>query len=230
MSPGEICIKDVLSIFFMKVFIIHYHKLTDRKIYMKKQLELNSLDGEFVEHYDRDTIEQKDLELFTPFMKAPHRRPFIATFLSHLYCYTQEFDVALVLEDDAILCPGFSSKLSDYMNQLPSDWDMLFIGDACDFHIPDTTPDQNVYFKSREQTSWGGHGATRAASSYVVTKQCAERIAAYAKNGQVFNMIDHWLNHVIRDLKLNIYWAEPTIVQPGSEIGMFQRSLNVGFT
>jgi GR25 family glycosyltransferase involved in LPS biosynthesis len=196
---------------------------------MQKQLEVNSLDGEFVEHYDRDTIEEKDLEIFTPYMKEYSRRPFIATFLSHLSCYTQDFDVALVLEDDAILCQNFSNILDNYMSQLPSDWDMLFIGDACDFHIPVTTPDRNVYFKSREQTSWGGHGATRSASSYVVTKKCAERIADYAKKGHVFHMIDHWLNHVIRELNLNVYWAEPTIVKPGSEIGMFQRSLNVNF-
>jgi hypothetical protein len=33
--------------------------------------------------------------------------------------------------------------------------------------------------------------------------------------------IDWWLNIAARDNKLNVYWAEPTIVTQGSEGGLF---------
>ena len=36
--------------------------------------------------------------------------------------------------------------------------------------------------------------------------------------------LDWWLNEVIRDLKLEIYWMEPTIVTQGSEKGKFKSS------
>lgn len=213
----------------MRTFVVHYHKLHDRKTHMQKQLADNSIEGEFVEQYDRDTLNDSDLVIFSPHMREPSRRPYVAAFLSHLYCYKQDFDVALILEDDAVLAPGFSNTLVNYTSQLPEDWDMLFIGDACGFHIPDIVEGKNVYFKSREQTSWGGHGATRAAHSYLVTNKCARRIQEYAQRG-VFHMIDHWLNHAIRALNLNVYWAEPTIVLPGSEVGAFERSLNNNFS
>lgn len=213
----------------MKVFIVHYHKLADRKVYMKQQLEQNLLDGHFVEQYDRDTISESDLEIFDNGMKLLHRRPFAAVFLSHLYCYEQDFETALILEDDAILAPNFSNTLRSYISQLPDEWDMVFLGDACNFHIPNTTPSKNVYLKGGEPTSWGGHGATRAADSYMITRKCADRIANFARQGNVFHMIDHWLNHAIRVLDLKVYWAEPTIVKSGSENGIFNRSVSVNF-
>ena len=37
--------------------------------------------------------------------------------------------------------------------------------------------------------------------------------------------VDWWLNDVARDLSLKVYWAEPTIVTQGSQIGLFSRSI-----
>ena len=35
---------------------------------------------------------------------------------------------------------------------------------------------------------------------------------------------DWWLNKVIRDLKLEIYWMEPTIVTQGTQTGKYKSS------
>ena len=45
------------------------------------------------------------------------------------------FEYNLVLEDDAILDKDFLSKLTRGLEQLPDDYDMLFLGDGCNYHI-----------------------------------------------------------------------------------------------
>ena len=37
--------------------------------------------------------------------------------------------------------------------------------------------------------------------------------------------IDLWLNIPIYELKLNIYWMEPTIIKQGSEYNLFESSI-----
>ena len=74
-----------------------------------------------------------------------------------------------------------------------------------------------IYYKSGEVTKWGGHGATRAADSYFVSNKCAKKLNNYFKNKKnIDESIDAYLNYVIRELDLIVYWAEPTIVKQGS--------------
>jgi hypothetical protein len=44
------------------------------------------------------------------------------------------------------------------------------------------------------------------------------------KENNITLPLDWWLNQVIRDLKLEIYWMEPTIVTQGSGTGKFKSS------
>ena len=88
-------------------------------------------------------------------------------------------------------------------------------------------PDKFIYKKCHEPTRWGGNGATRCTDSYFVSKKCAEKLINYitkiCKNSINQNS-DWWLNEVIRDLKLEIYWMEPTIVTQGTQNGKYNSS------
>ena len=44
------------------------------------------------------------------------------------------------------------------------------------------------------------------------------------KEGAINMASDWWLNQVIRDLKLEIYWMEPTIVTQGTQTGKYKSS------
>ena len=134
----------------------------------------------------------------------------------------------LVLEDDAILDEDFVLKLKRGLEQLPDDYDMLFLGDCCNLHIESSKikPNQFIYKKCRE--GGGGHpAATRCCDSMLISQKCATKICNFyesIKTNNIYLPVDHWLNQVILDLKLDIYWMEPTIVKQGSETGLFNVS------
>ena len=103
---------------------------------------------------------------------------------------------------------------------MPIHYDMLYLGDCCNFHIPKhrLIPNCNIY---REN-------GTKCTDSYIVSNKCASAICQYTNNisYKIFDPIDHWLNVVIRDCKLNVYWCEPTIVTQGSGNGTYKSSIS----
>jgi hypothetical protein len=121
-------------------------------------------------------------------------------------------------------------KFSLYISKLPDNYDMLFIGDGCNLHIPKEyiLPNTYIYEKVLYPTPWGGDGATRCTDSYVLSKKCATKLSDYIDTISYKiqdSNIDWWLNRAARDNQLNVYWAEPTIVTQGSENGLFKPTL-----
>jgi len=209
----------------MKVFVIHYKKLVERKQHIENQFKLyNITDYEFVE-IDRDELSSQDISIF----RDDYSKAQIAILLSHFYVYKQianHHESALIFEDDIVLDDQFNSKLMCYIKEMPTDYDMLFIGDGCGLHISEgkLIPGKTVYKKSLNPSSIEGHGATRCTDSYIVSKKCAKMLCEYIANMdyKIDIPIDHWLNSTMRELDLEIYWAEPTIVSQGTQNGMFK--------
>lgn len=223
----------------MKIFVLHYSKLTQRKEFILEQFERHGITNyEFIEKFDKDEITDDDCPEFGK-NYVTHRRKELSLHLKHLYVYrlmedniSGDDEDVLVFEDDVVLSPDFMNKLKEYMTQLPNDYDMLFIGDGCNLHIPKymQAPHQYIYKKCLHETAWGGNGAARCTDSYVIHKRCAKKICDYVANLKskiepTNGGVDWWLNDVARDLSLNVYWAEPTIVTQGSQNGLFSRSL-----
>lgn len=210
----------------MKIFVVHYAKLIERRENMIRQLLINDLEAEFVTQYDRNNISNDDHKIFSLNKIQSDRNKAIV--LSHLFCYneiTNKYDYALVLEDDAIFDNKFKEKLDKYVYQLPNDWDMLFIGNGCNLHIPYDIvkkSNTNIFKKCLEPTFWGGNGATRCTDSYLISKKCASKIIEFIEHTKIDNAIDWWLNDVCRKYNFNVYWAEPTIVSQGSELGLYK--------
>lgn len=213
----------------MKIYIIHYDKLIKRKINMEHQLLENNLVGEFVSNYGKEILTINDKKMFRNLTDSE-----ISLALHHIQCYkyiaSGSDEYALILEDDAIFDNTFNDILQKYIQQLPEDWDMLFIGNGGHFHIPNNiinNRNTNIFKKENTPTSWGGGGATRCLDSYLISNKCAKIIVDKLKqsNYTILCPVDHWLNHVIRINNFNIYWAEPTIVSQGTENGIFKSSI-----
>lgn len=150
----------------------------------------------------------------------------IAVFLSHSYAYKQIanfYEEALILEDDVIMSDDFIEKFTLYRKEMGSSFDMLFIGSGCNLHIEDDKiiDGKHIYRKYHETNHWGGQGATRCVDSYLVSKNCAEKLCNYIDNIDSSSLVnsetDHWLNKAGKELDLVVYWAEPTIVLQGSQ-------------
>jgi glycosyl transferase family 25 len=135
----------------------------------------------------------------------------ICVTIAHIALYKkiveQNIDICLILEDDAILCPGFRNGLTRYLRELPSDFDMAFLNAGCGLHI-----DRH---KIKPDTIWYKHPFSRTCCSYIITKRCCEKILETII--PFYFPIDFELNVQIRMHNLNVYWAEPPIVSDGSE-------------
>jgi glycosyl transferase family 25 len=211
----------------LKVFVIHYKKLSDRKQFILNQFSKHNItDYEFIE-IDRDELEKYDISMF----ESNYSTSQIAISLSHFYAYQQiveKYDYALILEDDVLLHDDFSSIFSNYMNELPIDYDLLYIGDGCNLHIEKhkLIPNIHIYKKGLEATTWGGNGSSRCTDSYLVNKKCAKNLCTYINQlpYKINSPIDFWINDASRDNQFTVYWAEPTIVTQGTQNGMFSSS------
>ena len=218
----------------MKVFVIHYTKLKDRKAHVQRQLEPYGFDVEFITQYDGDGLTKDDLAFFQPDVLTNSEMSIIR---KHMACYVEicknDYECALILEDDVILSADFETKLNHYMSQLPSRWDLCFIGNGCGLHVPTSIIEKqpsgtNIFRRSSYSREWGGEGASRCADSYIVSRKCAYRILDYLDKPDYRISVeqDHLLNEVARYKLLTSYWAEPTIVEQGSMTGMFPSSLD----
>ena len=211
----------------MKIFVIHYKKLIDRKENVLRQFQkYNITNFEFIE-IDRDELENENISMF----EKNSIKSQMAISLSHFYAYKEiceKYDSGLIFEDDIILSDDFLNIFNKYISQLPEDYDMLFIGNGCNLHIEPhkITPNENIYEKCLYATGWGGLGATRCVDSYIINKKCAKKICDYINNlnYKINISIDLWLNIALRDNNCKVYWAEPTIVCQGTQNEMFQTS------
>ena len=217
----------------MKIFVLHYSKLVQRKQHILEQFERHGItDYEFIEKFDKDEITDDECPEFDK-EYITNKRTELSLHLKHVHVYrlmiSENYENALVFEDDVILSNNFMLKLNTYMTQLPRDYDMLFIGDGCKLHIEQSSliPNKYVYEKCLYETHWGGGGATRCTDSYVINITCAKKLCEYISNltVKINSPVDWWLNVAARDNNLNIYWAEPTIVTQGSQNGLFFRTI-----
>ena len=214
----------------LKIYVIHYTPLKERKEFQKKQLnDLSLRNTEFIENYDKESLSSDDVIKFN---KNKLSLPVISLFKKHIFTLEliqkSKYSLNLILEDDAILNKNFNNLLSQAVAQLPKDYDMLFIDEGPGLHIPSTSTAKLVYKKDIYPSAWGGNGATRGSGGILVNKKCTEKIYNFYKKmekDEIDLPIDYWLNVAIRELKLNIYWMEPTIIRQGSVTGKFNSSL-----
>ena len=212
----------------MKIFVLHYSKLVDRKKHILEQFKKENItDYEFIEKYDKEDLQDCDKLLFENSVKES----MISLMNKHFYAYkliSENYENALILEDDVILSDNFNKILNLYMSYLPEDYDMLFIGDGCNLHIEKhkLISNKHIYEKCLYPTNWGGDGASRCSDSYIISKKCANKLCEYLKNlkNKINLPSDWWLNVAARDNNFKVYWAEPTIITQGTKTGLFKSS------
>ena len=215
---------------------------------MNKEIERAGLDAEFVLTHDREVLTDDDKCIYD-FVSTWSGRTLWqsnASLISkHLEAYTRILDQGLnyghVLEDDVILHDGFAEKARSYLDQLPADWDILFYGDGYrgNMKVPQRVIDEhggNVFLKGlqgngaqgRTENGWPiCSGASRCSDNYLISRRCVEKIlgrVAQIRNGtkrRIDRPSDLWMNSLFRELRLSIYWGEPTLSTQGTETGMF---------
>ena len=211
----------------IKIYIVHYKKLVDRKKNLLSYFSEFPFSYKFFDEIDRDTLTFEQKRKFTDKKDDTYK----ANFLTHIKCYREilsnDSKFHLVLEDDSIPQNSFSKLYPKYLKQLPEDFDMFFISPGKNnFHLPlyKRRPFKTVYRKYNKVTSWGGHGASRCADAYFISRKCCEKLISEFDNKEtkVDTSIDWWMNEMITKYDLKVYWAEPTIVNTD----LYETSIN----
>tara|TARA_B100002019_G_C21158353_1_gene541922 strand:- start:235 stop:951 length:717 start_codon:yes stop_codon:yes gene_type:complete len=233
----------------MKTFILHYQPLKERKEHMENEISKHNLDAEFILKFDKEDMTDDDKSIFDFESVWSNRTLWVsnASLISkHIESYRMvienNLDFGHVLEDDVILLDGFKEKSLHYISQLPENWDILFFGDGYrgNMKVPKKVVDElggNVFLKSlsgngmkdREVNGWPiCAGASRCSDNYVISRKCCEKILNHinfikqGKKSRINNPSDLWMNKLFRELRLSIYWGEPTLSTQGTESGMFK--------
>ena len=191
--------------------------MKERKKNLDEAFKNKDFEYKFITSYDRRNLQTEIIKKFENIEKK-----FIANFMSHIEIYRiiseSSDEYGLVLEDDSIPQSKFIKNVYTYLNKLPKECDLFYISPGKgNFHIPllKRRPFKKIYKKENKVTSWGGHGASRYADAYFISNKCATVLYDEFKNGEkkVDTTIDWWKNQMIEKFNLNVYWAEPTIIE-----------------
>lgn len=219
-------------IYVNKVYIAHYAKLIERKQNLISQLkninlncswfEMEPTQNDVIKLYDKNLWTPRMVEMKTDFIEERElKKSEISLEFKHIKIYEDiilnNFDSALILEDDVILDSDFINKFNFNIIHTPKDWDVIFIGNGCDLHIPVEQQKPHTVAYKKE------HPASKCTDSYIIKRTAVEKIL---KTIIPFCFpIDFELNYQMFINDLNVYWWEPTIVKQGSQNGLYGSSI-----
>ena len=181
--------------------------MTDRKISISDQLQKLGLDNYmFVEQFDKDSWDTENIskefpKIFNSANKMNDAERSLA--LKHAWIvtdmYKQGYSSVLVLEDDAVLVDDFVEKYNSYINQMPLDWDIGWVGSCFGLKEPEIS-NINVYKTNR---------GSRCAHAYCISKLFSIKIIDEIKN--IDRQADFYYNYIIDKFNLNNYWFQPPL-------------------
>ena len=226
-----------------KVFITHDKKLKEREDYLNETLPRlgfentewitcfessdNLTSNPFMPYeYNEKMWDKKLLSVDIPAKRLSPSELSIA--LKHFHIYDtirrEKINTTLILEDDVIFYEEFSTLLDITIKELPEDWDLLFIGSGCDLSA-DNISEHTI--SSAEKISEHLYKISpcfaKCADSYLINLKAAE---AFVENFQNISLpSDHMLSYMMNTLKMNCYWAEPSLTLQGSQNNHFETSI-----
>lgn len=209
-----------------KIYICHYTKLLNRKPILDSQINKLNLNNitEWVEVYDKEEIDINKLINELPNIKnklnikghfnRTLKMSEISLLLKHNHIWENmienDIENVLVLEDDALFNDNFITDFNSYIDELPSDYDLLWVGSCCGLHANPLENGKHIYRKD----------GSRCTHAYLINKKCAIKMLEYFKINN--SPADFMFNEAIIKYKLNNYWLEPDII---SQNGIFKTSI-----
>jgi hypothetical protein len=204
-----------------QIYISHYEKLTDRKVYFDKIISTNPIfkGAQIVASNDEiDKIALHNSSYVddkTVWHGLKNSEICIAEQMFRIYRLVAKSNnqLCLILEDDFVLTENFNHYLNEFLNNLPNDFDCIFMSSCCDLK-PKHNNVVNKYFYEEE--------TSRCTTAYLIKKETCEKILSIANYTAP---IDWHLNFIKEKLGLKYYWTDPIIVLQGSEKDIYKSNL-----
>lgn len=204
-----------------QIYISHYEKLTDRKVYFDKVISTNTIFKGAQVVASNDEIDKQVLlnnsyvDDRTVWHGLKNSEICIAEQMFKIYRLIAKSnnDLCLILEDDFVLTENFNHYLNEFLNNLPNDFDCIFMSSCCDLK-PKHNNVVNKYFYEEE--------TSRCTTAYLIKKETCEKILSISNYTAP---IDWHLNFIKEKLGLKFYWTDPIIVLQGSEKDIYKSNL-----
>jgi glycosyl transferase family 25 len=172
-------------------------------------------------------VDGKNLEVPSGWLSSPGAYGCLRSHLALLEQARQDaMPSVLIFEDDTVLDPGFAAKFSEYVRQLPEDWDMLFFGAL--HGQPVTKISSNVIRLSHSLSTYAYALKHTVYSSFIELnlKSLAvldENTRALQKQFNCYCFLPHlaWVEDDYSDVtgeKVNLWWLKESLVLFGPEM------------
>lgn len=186
----------------LKTFVINLERRKDRLDKFMLDEQVKQLNPVIFKAIDGQKIKptNKILKLFET-SDYNYRKGLVGCWCSHIMIWLEllrsnEFNTALILEDDCELSPDFISKLQNVLQKAPfiidkAIWDIIFLS----HHLYPQYKDDRVIFKNeiklelwdKERSIKENMGGT---TSYLITKKGAETLLEHVQNFGAYNGVD----------------------------------------
>ena len=227
----------------LKIYIIHYTKLTDRKKYIENLFSNLKVNYEFIEVYDKENLDEKIVNSFYKVDKEQHDHkvslwgekannfyeltlPEISCSIKHIHALkkiqSENYDYSLILEDDII--PKNKNFINEVFKLIQTNrqWDVLFIGEGMGKNYKNKKIGFRRYlpFKKIYKIK---HPATNCLEAYIVKKECVDQIL----DGLLpINLVIDWeLAFQFFIKNLNIFWTKKSLFFQGSKNNIYKSEL-----
>lgn len=210
----------------MRVHVVHYTPFTQRRTHMDSLLQAHGLDlfpvSWMLDHDREALLNEWALGQWGDPAKMPAAS--VSLILKHLEIYKQvsrEPDTwHLILEDDVLISASpLIPRMERCLAELPEDWELLFIGEGCNLHVPwwRRRPGKEVYFRGWKPWWRAGGGTSRCTEAYFIHPAFATRLLETRFARPPFHCpIDWLLAEAGYEMQIRSYWAEPPLITQGA--------------
>jgi len=227
----------------IKIYVIHYSKLKERKQSIKSILDPLNIEYEFIEDYDKEDLDNIDTNNFYVDDKSIFNekiklwkekankyrtmtRPELSCSIKHLEAIRKiqigNHEFSLIIEDDVI------PKNKDFLKQIEKlllknkSWDVLFIGEGMGEKYRKSKLGYRRFIPFKNILKMD-HPATNCLEAYIIKKS---RVNLILEGLIPINLVIDWeLAYQFYKQNMNIYWSKKSIFYQGSKHNIYKSEL-----
>lgn len=196
------------NFYVSNMYIINLDRDYDKMDLLKKELDKNNYKYTRFPAIDGQTLSPNDyrLEKYFGNYKVSYSMGQKCCTLSHLAIWEKILEnntnYNIIIEDDVIIPSHLYKKLDIYLQQLPDDWDFLFLGGN---RIIGSEYSKNIIIPTNRRVN-GNYGTF----AYLINSKNLNEIV-----NDSMNIVDHIDVHIQRKLgkKYNIYFCNPQLIK-----------------
>lgn len=133
----------------------------------------------------------------------------------YIYLNTN-YEHVLILEDDVCFNDDFLNKLNFFEQNIPTDYDICYIGSGCNLQLPYET--EKLFGKHPLRQS-------KCSDSYIINRNTLKKIVETIL--PFYSAIDWDLNYIQQLHEMNVYWSTNPLTFQGSQHGKYTSCFSI---